>query len=210
MGPYWLAPTYAHLQVAPSQWQRLTSSHKLKRLPKIDSFASRASSASSTTVTPTPRASGTYSSTTVIFTPDNMRDVLCDFDLTGLPEMIKGSWVNAQNIISSKGVGPAPGIENARVITSTSDNTFHRVTVNKKRCPTKCDCKRFDEPCICAHSIAVTFKEGTLAAILGNYYTNISAMLKPSGKVEKSQTSRQGKENGTAHRNGMLQNTTIN
>ena len=109
----------------------------------------------------------------------------CDFDLTGLPEVLKGSWLNAQRILNKDGVGPAPGDPKSRIVVSTSRDVFHRVKIDSSRIPKRCDCERFEELKVCAHIFAVAFLEETLDKILDNCYPQLSSVLKPPVSVGK-------------------------
>ena len=105
--------------------------------------------------------------------------------MTNLPEIFKGSWNNAQKIISQKGVGQAPGVQNARVVISTTSAQLHQVSVTNKNYPVKCDCERYIDLGLCAHILAVAFEEGNLESVIGNYKPNISTIVRPSGKPGK-------------------------
>lgn len=115
---------------------------------------------------------------------NNMDDVLCDFALTGLPEMMKGSWENAKRILQRDGIGPAPGTKNACVVISLTGNNYHTVHLTKGN-PDRCDCKRYSETKMCAHSIAVAYKEGTLEGHISRYYVHLSNLAKPASTAGK-------------------------
>ena len=42
------------------------------------------------------------------------------FQVSGLPEYLRGSWINTQKIIDQNGVGSYPGSESKRVVISLS------------------------------------------------------------------------------------------
>ena len=56
----------------------------------------------------------------------NNKPFLGDFATTNLPEILKGSWSNANKIIASEGVA------NARVVVSNTSAGFHRVSLDSK------------------------------------------------------------------------------
>ena len=100
--------------------------------------------------------------------------------------MLKASWSNANKIIASKGVGKAPGVANARVVVSNTSAGFHRVSLDSKGCPAKCNCTRFEElHLFCAHLLAVCYYEKCLSDIIRKYQPNISSIVKPSKKAGK-------------------------
>lgn len=115
----------------------------------------------------------------------NSKLSLGDFEKTNLPVIFRGSWSNAEKIVNRQGVGKAPGIQNARVVVSTSNSDFHRVTVTNKNCPAKCDCARFSDLGLCAHILAVAYDEGKLNEVVRNYKPNISTIGQPSRKAGK-------------------------
>ena len=116
---------------------------------------------------------------------DGDKSFLGEFEKANLPEIFKGSWANAEKIISSQGIGKAPGISNARVVVSTSSAEFHRVSLDNKGCPTKCDCTRFKELRLCAHVLAVAYQEVCLEHVIRSYQPNMSSVLTPCGKAGK-------------------------
>ena len=113
------------------------------------------------------------------------KSFLGDFKATNLPEMMQGSWSNANKIIASEGVGKAPGVANARVVVSNTSAGFHRVSLDSKSCPVKCDCARFEELRLCAHLLAVAYYEKCLSDVIRKYQPNISSIVKPSKKAGK-------------------------
>ena len=64
------------------------------------------------------------------------------FPDSGLPEYLKGSWINAQKIIDKNGVGSFPGSQSKRVVISLSQgDVCHTVTISRSRqlqCDEKC------------------------------------------------------------------------
>ena len=62
----------------------------------------------------------------------NNKPFLRDFAMTNLPEILKGSWSNANKIIASEGVGKVPSVANARVVVSNTSAGFHRVSLDSK------------------------------------------------------------------------------
>ena len=115
-------------------------------------------------------------------TEEETASKLCDFDLTGLPEVLKGSWLNAKRILDKDGVGTTPGDSKSRIVVSTSRDVFHCVRIDNFRIPKKCGCKRFEELKVCAYIFAVAFLEETLDKILDNYYPQLPSVLKSTAK----------------------------
>lgn len=87
-----------------------------------------------------------------------------EFQDSGLPEYLKGSWINAQNIIDKNGVGSFLGSELKRVVISLSQGDLcHTVTISCSR-QLQCDkkCPKYKLHKLCAHTIVVAFKCGLL------------------------------------------------
>jgi len=204
MGPYRLAPSHQYLATSVTEWQELTLAQKLNKLRKIDSKAKDVDVKGSTvTHTQTSTSTATCSESPDTFDAkvdcqhlqgldgpckdksgqDTGENILCDFDLTDLPEMVKGSWMNAEKILKKQGIGAAPGNANARVVISNSGSGYHHVIIDKTGYPRKCDCDRYQELKICAHVIATAYVEKSLDKIINRYAVHIPSLLKPSSTV---------------------------
>lgn len=225
LGPYRLAPSFADRQISPSSWQNLSEKEKTARLKWLDpnykcakTTATSTVSKPSTKVDPTDPSTENKVAVSIDLTASDLEvnqstaesamgprsattvntgnsSLLGEFEITNLPEIFKGSWSNAEKIISGQGIGVAPGITNARVVVSLSSSEFHRVSLDNKGCPTRCDCTRYKDLGLCAHLLAVGYQEGHLARVIRNYQPNISSIIRPSGKAGKkpNQTTRKRK-----------------
>lgn len=162
LGPYRLAPSFAHRQITPVSWNQLSEREKTTRLKWLDTKYKSLKPLATTTVSKMsqlatevkPAVSSTETATNETI---DLRDIdsdvnqtapqsatnnsfLGDFETSNLPEFFKGSWSNANKIIASEGVGKAPGVANARVVVSNTSAGFHHVSLDSKGCPVKCDC----------------------------------------------------------------------
>ena len=100
------------------------------------------------------------------------------FQDSGLPEYLKGSWINTQKI-DKNGVGNFPGSESKRVVISLSQgDVCHTVTISHSR-QVQCDkkCPKYKLHKLCAHTIAVAYKCGPLCDVCRSYKQSVSSMV---------------------------------
>ena len=122
------------------------------------------------------------------------------FEDSGLPDYLKGSWGNAQKIIDRNGVGGFPGSESKRVVVSLSQgDTCHIVTISRSR-TLQCDgkCPKYNLHKLCAHTLAVAFQVGLLYDVCKSYKHSISGIVKSViprevGKKENEKAGRKRK-----------------
>ena len=113
------------------------------------------------------------------------------FDDYNFPEVLWGSWANANKIIQLDGIGPFTNDECKRTVLSLTSGTVNTIQIRASGKKISCDnsCARFKE-CgihVCAHTIAVTFKVGKLKDPSEEYDIPLSQMvpiLGSSGKKE--------------------------
>ena len=168
MGPYRLAQDYQHLKIEPSVWStELNNTQKLKALRKLDSLemnkdllaiAHTGIEKLSSTPKPDSEALG--------------------FENSGLPEMMKASWENAQLILKKNGIAEGPGKANTRaVISNSAAGKFHCVLINRENIPVRCDCERAKQCSLCAHMLAVAMQEQCIRNLVTDWKPNITKIL---------------------------------
>ena len=64
---------------------------------------------------------------------DEETALLGNFNESGLPEMFKASWRNAEVILKEDGVGQAPGSKTNKVVMSTTSGSLHLVRVTDEK-----------------------------------------------------------------------------
>lgn len=132
-----------------------------------------------------------------------MPEILDSFKTSGLPEYVKGSWINAHKIIDQNRVGSFPGSESKRVVISLSqEHVCHTVTISRAR-QLQCDekCPKFKLHKLCAHTIAVALKCGLLNDVCRSYKHSVSSMFQSLippdvGKKENEKKNRKRKSQG--------------
>lgn len=80
---------------------------------------------------------------------DEETALLGNFNESGLPEMFKASWRNAEVILKEDGVGQAPGSKTNKVVMSTTSGSLHLVRVTDEKVPC-CDCEGFKHKALCS------------------------------------------------------------
>ena len=102
------------------------------------------------------------------------------FEETGLPECLRGSWVNANKIVDLQGTAGHPNDSSKKVVIFLSGPTTHAVQIGKNRKKPACDehCPRFKEMAICCHTIAVAHNEGLLKEFIASYVIPVDRLVR--------------------------------
>ena len=160
-GPYRLAPEFQDLRKTKEEWLEMSEKEKRDHLKRISPLAQTA--VAEKTELPT----------------DEETNVLGNFAESGLPEMFKASWRNAEMILKNDGVGQAPGSQRNKVVMSITSDTFHLVKINDGKLP-YCDCEGFKHKALCSHVLAVSFQMGSLEQVVANWKPSITRQLEES------------------------------
>ena len=80
-----------------------------------------------------------------------------DFENSGLPSYLESSWNNAQKIKKLEAVGTLPGYPNKCTVISLTQPIRHIVIFSANFRSFKCDCPKYAEHAICAHTIAAAY-----------------------------------------------------
>ena len=150
-----MADKLKHLEVPLNVWSAMTTQEKQKHLAKLLSVKSTGASAIAFDLEDQePGSSGCTEKTLTIG----------NFEDSGLPECLRGSWINASKIVELQGTANHPNDPSKRITVSLSGPTTHTIQIGKRRNKTTCDenCPRFREMAICCHTIAVAHFEGSL------------------------------------------------
>lgn len=160
-GPYRLPPEFQHLKKIAEEWIKMSEKEKKDHLKKISPL------------TQTAVDEGTE------FPIDEETAILGNFNESGLPEMFKASWRNAEVILKEEGVGQAPGSKTNKVVMSTTNDSLHLVRVTDGKLPF-CDCEGLMHKGLCSHVIAVSLQMGSLQPVLPGWTPNITCQLQES------------------------------
>ena len=137
-GQYRLAPEFQHLKKTADVWIKMSEKEKKDHLKKISPLTQTA--VDEETELPM----------------DEETAVLGNLNESGLPEMFKASWRNAEVILKEDGVGQAPGSKTNKVVMATTGDGLHLVRVTDEKLPV-CDCEGFKHKGLCSHVLAVSF-----------------------------------------------------
>ncbi|XP_068744815.1 uncharacterized protein [Montipora capricornis] len=172
-GSFVLTEPYKHLEMPLHQWSALTSKEMNAHLAKVDPSMKGASNATLAfdLELQEPRPSDVSEETPV---------AIGSFEETGLPECLRGSWVNANKIVDLQGTAGHPNDSSKKVVISLSGPTTHTVQIGKNRKKLACDehCPRFKEMAICCHTIAVAHNEGRLKEVIASYVIPVDRLLR--------------------------------
>ena len=209
-GPFKLAPEWKSLEVSEVAWMTKTPEERRRHMAKADPYAASFTPASLACSTKCDEAVEDSNEDEVVIigetstnTASDTANFLCNFDDTGLPVHLNGSWNNARKILDLSGVGEFPGNDAKRVVISLTSGICHTVSCGgplKK--PNSCDdqCQGFISKGICAHMIAVASYNGCLESYLSSYRARISTIVKSlipatTGKKENQKRQRKRKQN---------------
>ena len=165
-GPYRLAPEFQHLKKTAEEWIKMSQKEKKDHLKKISPLTQTA--VDEKTELPM----------------DEETALLGNFNESGLPEMFKASWRNAEVILKEDGVGQAPGSKTNKVVMSTTSDSLHLVRVTDEKLP-RCDCEGFKHKALCSHVLAVSFQMGSLQRVLSGWTPNITCQVEQALKKTK-------------------------
>ena len=188
LGPYRLADQCKNCKVDPVVY--MSPGQKVKCLQKIDSTAKLEEitdspcTTDSANIVPTSALDNIH---TLVSAPPTSKDKMA-FEDSGLPEMMKHSWLNAEEILQKGGVAEAPGQVNARAVISLSNTAgLHKVTLGRNNVPSRCDCTKFQEHSLCAHMLAIGLQEQRVQQMIAECKPNLANTLRPtlSSKVGK-------------------------
>ena len=108
---------------------------------------------------------------TLVSAPPTSKDKMA-FEDSGLPKMMKPSWLNAEEIVRKGGVADAPGQGNARAVISLSNTAgLHNVSLERNNVPSRCDCTRF--------LLAVGFQEQRVQQMIAEWKPTCSGQVFP-------------------------------
>lgn len=100
-----------------------------------------------------------------------------DFESSGLPQYLRGSWEKARDIISKNGVTKINDGTNV-VVSITNPHKPH--IVNYVGSKVTCDCEGFQRETLCAHVIAASHKENLLCNVVSSWKPSLSDLVSSS------------------------------
>ena len=100
-----------------------------------------------------------------------------DFESSGLPQYLRGSWEKARDIISKNGVTKINDGTNV-VVSITNPHKPH--IVNYVGSKVTCDCEGFQRETLCAHVIAGSHKENLLCNVVSSWKPSLSDLVSSS------------------------------
>ena len=173
-GPYQLTPAYSNLEIDVHSWLGMTDRSKLKQLRKIDPSATEKDLSSSFYNSQIDASQSEQTSA----------EIIGSFAASGLPEMFRGSWINADEIVCMDGIGDVPGQSNMKICMSLSKDEPHFLRVTNSRKKLSCNCEGYKSKNLCAHVIATAYKLKTLEDIILSWEPNLSRQLSTSLPAE--------------------------
>ena len=192
-GPYQLTPAYSNLQIDVHSWLGMTDRSKLKQLRKIDPSATEKDLSSSFNNS---QIDASQSEQTSV-------EIIGSFAASGLPEMFRGSWINADEIVRMDGIGDVPGQSNMKICMSLSKDEPHFLRVTNSGKKLSCNCEGYKSKNLCAHVIATAYKLKTLEDIILLWEPNLSRQLStslPAGCGKKANEKKKRKRKRTSDR----------
>ena len=166
-----MADKLKHLEVPLNVWSAMTTQEKQKHLAKLLSVKSTGASAIAFDLQDQePGSSGCTEKTLTIG----------NFEDSGLPECLRGSWINASKIVELQDTANHPNDPSKRVTISLSGPTTQTIQIGKRRNKITCDenCPRFKEMAICCHTIAVAHFEGSLNEFVSSYLLPVNRLVR--------------------------------
>lgn len=165
LGPYTLVEEHAHHKVTSEQWMNMSKEQQEHHVKFIDPCC-----------TEEVEIVGGAARNDTCF--EGAEGVSNKFSESGLPEMFRSSWENADLIIGKNGVTAAPGTVNTKVVMSlTNPNKPHFVRIKDGARKFECDCIGFKTRSLCAHTIAVARGTGKLEHLVSTWSPNLSKQL---------------------------------
>ena len=115
------------------------------------------------------------------------------FEMSGLPEYLHGSWVNADKIIELGGICQHPSGPSKYCVMSLTQGSVHTVQNFKSGNMNCFDCPHFDSYGICAHTLAVSKWIGVIDGYVAKYTPDMNKFVRsylPQKAVKKKQQKR--------------------
>lgn len=154
-GPYTLALPYQHLAVTAAAWSGMSRAAREKHLGKLGVSHAEVLN---------------YQEEGDETSAENMHavELLGSFTDLGLPELVRGSWSYANQILQLEGNVPFPNDAKKQNVISLTRSISHIIEIAGKEfiC---WECLRFAESGIYAHTLAVTYQVGKLKEYTKSY-----------------------------------------
>lgn len=126
------------------------------------------------------------------------------FELSGLPEYLRGSWDNARQVLDLGGISKHPSAPNKVCVLSLTQGNVHTVEVFESG-GIKCDnqCNRFNSVATCAHFLSVSKWLGTVVKHVTSFTPDLDKMTKANlpkqagtkaGEVKRNRVSKTPKD----------------
>ena len=169
-GPYTISNSYKDLVVTPVKWSAMSVEERGKHVAKLGiSLTEETEEGKDREETP------------------RQHELIGKFESSGLPDFLKGSWINANCIVELNGVGSFPNDNKKKIVISLTKPISHTVQISgKKLSCLECPCHK--ECGICAHTLAVVHNLGRLEDYVQSYRVPLTKMVAstvPSGTGKK-------------------------
>lgn len=174
-----LSPSLKHLERNAVEWSKMTESARLKHVQRLNLSLTEYKDEFCLPASNLPAAECTATSASVLqsTSEENETNTIGPFEVSGLPEFLKGSWENAKKIVNLGGVGPHPSDSSKRCVLSLSQPITHTVTASRSSFKCDSNCPRYKECSICAHTIAVAHGCQKLSEFLKEYKVPLKKMV---------------------------------
>ncbi len=192
-GQFQLCEQYRYLQVHAQEWVKMTSDHRRNAVKKFDDAPLRKSKSTSQGTL----QAAMSSDSDAVSTKSSMSVESENCGITTLPQAILDSiWTKAlEYVLSSSDVVAAPGGDpKAKMVSSRSSTSPHYVqALSSGQYVCDSSCLQRKSPQICAHTVAVSEKNGDLQYFLDSYvatkqkpnYTSLAIHGLPAGRGRK-------------------------
>ena len=178
-GPYKLAPNYQHFAVTEDSWRGLSKKEKVAKISAVDPVGSKKlhqfEMEGMSTVLSVPGPSQMEASVST----GNHSGLtnFPDFECSGLPEYLRGSWEKAQDVIGRNGVTK---INESTMVVVSLTNPRKPHIVNRAGSKLTCDCERFKSETLCGHVFAVSHQENILLDVVASWEPKLSNIVSSS------------------------------
>lgn len=173
-GPYMLAPAFKHLEVSQETWRVLSQRERVAKIAAVDQAGAKAYSISNASASVSKEIQPDETTSQPQRSP-----CLPDFECSGLPHMLKGTWNNAETILRKGGVTKVSAAASTFAVISLTNPAQPHI-VNNDNEKVKCNCEGFKDREICAHSLAVGHVEHILPSIVSSWNPNLASLMKSS------------------------------
>ena len=215
VGPYILAPNFAHFSVQSNQWTLMsanTKNHQINLLNKASLDNIHEQQCNSTAA----EASVSDANISSFQAQPNISNLPCtanptennelfEFSRSGLSENYRVDWDGARALIAHKDLIKSPWADDSYLVKSaTNPHIPNSVSFCKSRHSVKCSCPRFQFHSICKHAISVAFTEGFVVNFVKKWAPNLSKQMQPTVPPRtglKKNERGQRKRNPVQHRN---------